>query len=356
MKEAYKPIKFPQDELPHDKIIEWWYFNGHLWDEKQNHYAFMYCLFKADVKRVNLPLISSLPLKNVYFEHSMISDIKAKKFYSSIYPICVPLPDNFSRPLIYAHYLTTRPDYSYLDEVKIFHYHLKNTNLDLFFENSKKPLLENQSGFVDLKIDRTSWYYSLSNLKIKGRLKIKNKPVEVSGQGWHDHQWANAPYIDDFWIWFSVQLENKVEIVCFEYGREIKTRLATVIDENGSQTTYPVEITPAGKNWTSPKTKASYPQAWEIKIPQRKIEMVVKSLIRNQEMLYGLINYWEGGMKVQAKIDGKIISGLGFAELVGFPVNKKFRDIYREQFKSELRKNWNKLKKQTYRKLTGIKI
>ena len=60
MPNEFKPIKFPEDELAHNHIIEWWYFNGHLKDKKGNEYAFMNCLFKADVKKVKIPFLNKI--------------------------------------------------------------------------------------------------------------------------------------------------------------------------------------------------------------------------------------------------------------------------------------------------------
>ena len=36
-----KPIVLPKDNGPHDFIIEWWYFNGHLYDKGGKEYSFM---------------------------------------------------------------------------------------------------------------------------------------------------------------------------------------------------------------------------------------------------------------------------------------------------------------------------
>jgi predicted secreted hydrolase len=72
----YRKIKFPMDELHHDNIIEWWYFNGFL-DTKKNKYAFMTCLFKADRKKVNLKFLK-IPVKNIFFSHSLLYDLKKK--------------------------------------------------------------------------------------------------------------------------------------------------------------------------------------------------------------------------------------------------------------------------------------
>ena len=351
MKEKYQPIQFPQDESAHDKIIEWWYFNAHLWDENQNHYALMYAFFKANPRKVKLPVVNKIPLKNIYFEHSMISDIKNQKFYATINPICILMPNGFSRALLFINYLTQPNNFSRLTEIKPFTYQLETKNINLSLASAKKPLLVNQIGFVDLKFERQSWYYSLSRLNARGKIKIKDQWLKVAGQALHDHQWANAPYANDFWLWFSIQLDNGVEIVCFEYGREAKTSLASVMNKNGVQKTFSVEITPIGENWTSPVTAATYPQKFEIKIPQAKIEMVVKSLVKNQEMLYGLINYWEGGVEVSAKIEGQAATGWGFAELVGFKPNKKFAKIYQEKFKAELNSTWLKLKNKAQEKI-----
>lgn len=337
-------VQFPQDELPHDKIIEWWYFNGHLWDENKNHYAFMFAFFKADLKRVNLPFLKALPVKNIYFEHSLISDIKNKKFYSTINPFCLLLPEKTETPLLSLRYVSQPPNISFLKETKPFSFRLKTKNLDLNFISAKKPLLENQTGFIALKPGRETWYYSLTDLATSGEIKIGKKALKVAGKSWHDHQWADAPYENDFWLWFSFQLENGREIVCFEYGREIKKRMATVMYKNGDQKTFDVEIIPGKDLWTSPQTGASYPQEWEIRIPEEKIKLAVKSLNENQEMIYGLINYWEGGLAVEAEIAGKKFNGLGFAELVGFPTTKNLIEIFSLKFKKKFDQSLERLK------------
>ncbi|MGH2368355.1 MAG: hypothetical protein ACRDI2_09150, partial [Chloroflexota bacterium] len=29
---SYPPVRFPQDEAPHDVLAEWWYYTGHLYE------------------------------------------------------------------------------------------------------------------------------------------------------------------------------------------------------------------------------------------------------------------------------------------------------------------------------------
>lgn len=304
----------------------------------------MYVFFKANLKRVNLPFLKALPVKNIYFEHSLISDIKNNKFYAAINPFCLLLPNKTKKQFFSLRYISQPPNVSFLKETEPFSYRLKTKNLNLNFKGAKKPLLANQTGWIDLKPGRSTWYYSLTDLATEGEIKIGKKTFKVAGKSWHDHQWADAPYENDFWLWFSIQLENGTEIVCFEYGREIKKRMAAVMYKNCDQKTFGAEIIPGKEVWTSPQTGASYPQKWEIRIPEGKIKLAVKSLIKNQEMIYGLINYWEGGLAVEAEIAGEKINGLGFAELVGFETTKNLAEIFQLKFKKEFDQKWDKLK------------
>jgi predicted secreted hydrolase len=52
-------IKFPRDEQAHDKIIEWWYWNGHLQGEDGNQYSFMDCLFQAKPQKSEIAVFKS---------------------------------------------------------------------------------------------------------------------------------------------------------------------------------------------------------------------------------------------------------------------------------------------------------
>ena len=79
-----KNLQFPKDEKQHNHIIEWWYINGHVHDTRGNTYSYMNCLFRADVKKIKIPFLSKLPGSVLYFSHSLISNIKKKKFYPHI--------------------------------------------------------------------------------------------------------------------------------------------------------------------------------------------------------------------------------------------------------------------------------
>lgn len=334
-----KPIKFPEDGLPHDNIIEWWYFNGHLKDKKGNRYAFMDCLFKADVKKVKIHFLKKHPFKIIYFSHSILSDIKTKRFYPKIDYVSLISKDSFSKPLLFVNYIDPILIKGYvnkiIEETNKFNYHIKTENFDLNLTSIKTPLLEGGKGYVDLKT-KGSYYYSLTNLKTEGTIKINGKDIKVKGKSWMDHQWANTIYsVKDKWTWFSIQLDNNIEIVCFEFddGKN-KTYLVTISYENNRQvSTNDVRLTKTGIVWKSSFTKAKYPLSWKIEIPSKNISLDVKPLLKKQEVIFGTINYWEGPLKVNGTINKKKVKGIGFLELVGYPMGISNLKFYQKEAK-----------------------
>lgn len=296
MIKKFKPIKFPEDELAHDKIIEWWYFNGHLEDKRGNQYAFMNCLFKANNKKVNIPFLSKIPVDTIYFYHSIISDISRGKTIQPISDISVVSNDSFSKKLLYIDHTNPLMMKGFVNRViektGTDEYFLKDENIELKMISTKTPLLEGGDGYIKVS-NKESYYYSLTNLKTEGKIKIGNEWVEVSGKSWMDHQWADTAYTKDKWNWFSLQLDNNIEMVCYEYlDDKTKTCLASISYKDGTNENHSnVEIVSFGRKWKSLKTKAQYPMNWHIKVPGKNIDLKIEAPLRKQEVIFGSINY-----------------------------------------------------------------
>lgn len=321
-------IVFPQDELGHRAVIEWWYWNGHLTDESGAAYAFMYCLFKVDPKRVNLPFIERVPVPELYFSHYLVSDIGAKKSESGTHFFTGGMEAAVAPQLLR---LESHDQFS-VDEHEPFSYTLKTPHLDADFVNQKPPLLVNGAGWVPVKSSGT-YYYSLTDLRVKGVLQIGGKKVQVTGVAWMDHQWSDEPSsTEDKWNWFSLQLDNHTELLCCEYGDKTKVRFATIAYADGRQaTTRDVRFTQSGDHWVSPKTQAAYPVSWTIELPEWNMRLTTAPKIREQEVIFGSINYWEGAITVSGTHDGANVSGQGFMELVGVPMGKSVSSLYLQE-------------------------
>ncbi len=315
MKEL-KMVVFPQDESEHNHIVEWWYFNGNLEDNRGNSYAFMNTMFKADIKRIKLPVISEfpLPVRNLFFTHSMVSDIKRMKCYPNISYVLKPDTNNFKKPMLFAKYGDC-----VMEKMGDSEYRLKSSTLNLRMKSMKRPLLTGGRGFFRLPGPRYTYYYSLTDLRTNGTININGRNIKVSGKSWMDHQWANVAYKRDKWTWFSIQLDNGTDILCFEYGRRKKYRMACIMNKKEKQENVSrLVLIPTGTTWTSPRTKATYPLSWHIEIPGKGISLDVEPLVREQEMLFGVVNYWEGPLAVQGRIGNKKVKGRGFLELIGY--------------------------------------
>ena len=352
-----KPIVLPKDNGPHDFVVEWWYFNGHLKDKNGKEYSFMDCFFKVDVAKVNFVHLSPHLIEDIFkngeyvhFAHSVVTDISRKKSYKEIQNLSFITKDSFKKDLLFIDYknahLLGEGSRGSIVEIAPNDFHLKNKNIDLILESKKKPLLEGGHGYVGTP-ENGSYYYSFTDMSVIGSININGDDVEVSGKAWMDHQWANTTYKGkkDKWTWFSFQLENGTDIMCVEYDSKAvgKDTLIDIIDKDGNQKQYKKAIIkPTGKHWKSRKTKTRYPLSWRIKIEGSDIIIKTKALAKEQEMIFGQINYWEGPMKVTAIINGEKEHGKGYMELVGYPSDYNFLLLEGEEIEKNI---FKKIKK-----------
>jgi len=328
--EKYTPIEFPRDEQKHDHIIEWWYFNGNLKDENGKTFSYMNCLFAAKPGKVNIPFLKNSPIKQLFFSHSLLSN-NNDNFESKTNPLCIIDDNSFTKPLLWVNYDNS----SIIEETAPFKYHIVNDSIDLYLESEKQPLLLNATGFLDLDV-KTTYYYSLTRLRTRGIIKEKGKWINVTGLSWMDHQWAQTPMTtDDMWRWFSIQLDNKCELVCFVYGDKVKTSHASMIDkDNNIKITSNIEIIPGKGKYKNKKTGSEYYLEYDIKIPEFNMSLKTFPLKKEQEMIFETIKYWEGGIRVEGEMNGRKVSGMGFSELVTEP-----RDNFTEYLIKKARTN-----------------
>lgn len=346
----FRPVKLPEDANAHKNIIEWWYFNGHLKDKNGNRYSFMDCLFQADLKRVDLPFLRRIPFKKyasnflpyVHFAHSVVSDITRQKNYKEVQNISLVSRDSFKQPFLFVNYIDPFIVRGYANheiaQTNEKTFHIKTEKIDLKLTAKKPVLLEQGKGFVNV-CGHQSYYYSYTDLHAKGFLTLDNKIIEVEGKAWMDHQWADEPYGKDKWTWFSVQLENGMDMMIVEYDDKKKpTYLVDIVHPDGKTEHFNAcTFTPGKDVWKSKKTKAEYPLSWQLHIPDNNITVNVRATMQDQEMIYGAINYWEGPLDVTATINNQKINGVGFMELVGFPSDYNFVLLTVKELEQSLR-------------------
>lgn len=317
--------QFPKDELSHDNIVEWWYINGFMNGSKGEKFSFMNCLFKVDNKRSKVPLLSRLPVKTVYFFHSIISNLKTGEKEIFVAPFCIISRDSFTKDLLHINFLVEFKPILFggyvnhvLEEYELFKYRLKTEKMDVNLIYNKPPMLEGGEGYLKMN-DKSTYYYSLTDLSLSGNLKFKDKMIEVTGKAWMDHQWADTSYNKDRWNWFSIQLDNGLDIMCFEHisnGNSVFH--ATIMFADGLQKSFDnIEIIPDGNMWKSRRSGNKYNLSWRVIIPNENIDLKIKAILPDQEIGFNVVNYWEGATEVKGMVGELKVKGKGFMELVG---------------------------------------
>ncbi len=317
-------IVLPRDEGPQKDPVEWWYWNGHLKSRDKQEYSYMLALFKGGI----------FGIKDIFFAHWQISDLKRKTFESFYQVFWYGLDrGSFAKRKLNAKSGKTFA----IKKIGRNGFRLATPEFDLKLQAQKPPLLAGGTGFVDLKETSTT-YYSLPRLKTRGKLRVNGQRVPVEGLSWMDHQWSPLSFnVEQAWTWFCFQFDDGTDLMCFEHGRKNRTRLATISWPDGSlQVFRDVKFIKQGKAWKSPVSGAAYPEAWKIVIPSGRISLSCRAQVPEQEMIHGPFRYWEGSVRVTGKIGKRQVSGQGFMELNGVP-GKTFAELLATAVKRRLK-------------------
>ena len=80
--------------------------------------------------------------------------------------------------------------------------------------------------------------------------------------------------------------------------------------------------------WTSPESKAVYPNKWQLTISSLELALDLVPLLADQELRTSRstqVTYWEGAVTVSGTKQGRPVKGQGYVELTGYamPLNQK---------------------------------
>jgi len=73
--------------------------------------------------------------------------------------------------------------------------------------------------------------------------------------------------------------------------------------------------------WTSPASKARYPQTWRLTVPSRQLSLELVPRMAEQELTTNLstqVTYWEGAIEATGTSESRSIRGKGYMELTGY--------------------------------------
>ena len=239
----------------HRRCSEWWYTTGMLHAENGDAYGFQYTLVKNRVFGIEM-----------WLAMEALTDLQTgKHFYSQTF--C----RGKNKPLVTPH--TVRANGSTLTRSGNgfdLDLHAKDYTIALRMEADKPPVWHCDHGFLRMGVpdkDReTTFYYSYTNLALKGTLTFNGKAIPVTGQGWFDKQ--GGPFrvtnLATHWEWFSFRFFDKEEIMLFSFPQSHMAD-GTYIHADGTSTRLnhytitPLDFTTANEIKFSCKWKVTLP-------------------------------------------------------------------------------------------------
>jgi predicted secreted hydrolase len=325
-------LGFPRDHAAHPAFqTEWWYYTGHLRTAEGEEYGYQLTFFQRRLDEGSwLPGPSQWSPQHLYMAHFAISDKQRKRLIFS---------EKINRSTLGVAGADEERLRVWNDEWRaelLGPYHHLQAAMDDFAVNlillpEKGPVVHGIDGVSQKGRSKgnASHYYSFTRLKTNGILQVRGVAKEVTGTSWMDHEFGSSQLepTQVGWDWFSVQLDNRTELMVYllrhEDGRIDPHSSGTLVHPGGQAEHLRkemFEVVALGK-WSSPRSGATYPQGWELRVPKAGLSLRITPAFPDQELdtkSSTRVVYWEGKVLVEGIHDGQTVVGAGYVELVGY--------------------------------------
>ena len=308
---------FPRDHFEHpDFRTEWWYYTGNLTDSAGKRFGFELVFFRQGVYRDGDGK-SSWDVRDLYLAHAAVTDADGRKFwYEERLNRQGPgvAGASFAKQRIWnGNWSATWNTENQTLEATTAQFHFR---LDV---RPTKPFVIHGENGVSQKAatpGQASHYVSFTRMEVKGVVDAAGRH-EVKGEAWMDHEWFSEQLAADQvgWDWFSVQLDNRTELMLFQLRRKDGSvdpfSAGTVIDAAGA-----ARKLSKGEFTLEPvEREGKYPVVWRIRIPSLAIDIVCRAVLPNQELRarQGGPSYWEGAVNYTGSH-----KGVGYLEMTGY--------------------------------------
>lgn len=322
---------FPADHYSHPGFkTEWWYFTGNLRGESDSEFGYQLTFFRQGVLDPSrqAPEGSRFIQRDMKFAHFAVSEISKNQFHHF---------QKVSRGAFGEAGFDKGSAIAWIDDwscerTGLHAFHLKASGkgirIDLHLSSTSPPVLHGENGLSRKSAGegRASHYYSLTRMDTTGTVTIGDTTSRVTGLTWFDHEWATNQLDShqEGWDWFSLQCDDGSDLMLFQIrtadGGRDPFSSGTWIDASGNQRHIREEdfdLEPV-EWWTSPKTKAKYPVAWNIRIPVLGLELRTAARFPSQELAIEPISYWEGAVSAMGTRDGRPVAAKGYLEMTGY--------------------------------------
>jgi predicted secreted hydrolase len=311
--------QFPRDHFDHpDFRTEWWYYTGNLTGSKGERFGFELVFFRQAKSRDESANASVWRVDDLYLAHAAVTDVDGRTFrYAERLNRAGPgiAGISFEKRKVWNGNWRAQWDGEKQTLTAIadeFRFTLQAAPV--------KPLVIHGIGGVSQKAEgagRASHYVSFPRMTVSGTLLVGDQSHQVSGLAWMDHEWFTEQLdpAQRGWDWFSVQLEDRTELMLFDLRRTDGS-----IDPHSSGTF--VDAAGRSRHLTSEEFNLrpleywkKYPVKWKIEVPSLGLSLDCSAAVREQELVaeQSKTSYWEGAVTYSGSK-----KGVGYLEMTGY--------------------------------------
>lgn len=317
-------MTFPRDHGAHpQRRTEWWYITGQA-QAGDRTFGFQVTFFRSRVESTQA-MQSKFAAKQILFAHAAVTDVQGAKLWHDDriaregMDIALAAEDDARLRL---------RDWSLLREGDAWHAVVPAAGfaLDLRCAATQPALLQGRQGLSRKgpREDQASYYYSLPQLAVAGRISLQGRDFQVSGKAWMDHEWSDEYLAAEAvgWDWIGMNLDDGSALM----GFRIRRKDGSTLWDGGAFRSAQGDLYVASpgetefrpqRRWTSALSGASYPVEWMVRTPADIY--TVRAVIDNQELdsrnSTGAI-YWEG-LADLIDSQGRRV-GRGYLEMTGY--------------------------------------
>jgi predicted secreted hydrolase len=323
-------LSFPEDHGAHpDFQTEWWYYTGNLETATGRHFGYQLTFFRRAILSASegTSRESDWAADQVYMAHFALTDVDGREFNAferfarGSAGLAGAVADPFAVWLEDWQITETEPDVYLLKASQ------EGVGLELTLTDAKGPILQGDEGYSQKGPEpgNASYYYSLTRLLSSGTVQLNGESYLVSGESWMDHEYSTRALSEGQigWDWFSIQLDDGSELMVFESRREDGSIDAF---SSGSWVTAEGAVTQLERDdfnievydtWRSPRSGATYPSRWTIKVPALELSLSLEPFLPDQELDVSYA-YWEGAVQVAGSRASQQVNGHGYVEMTGY--------------------------------------
>jgi predicted secreted hydrolase len=319
-----RQLVFPRDHGAHPELrTEWWYITGQV-ESAGRIFGYQVTFFRSRVDAAQ-QMQSRFAAKQLLFAHAAVTDVQGRKLWHdqriarSGFGIAECATEDAR--IVLRDWSLRRDGDAWLARMPAADF-----ALDLRCTPTQPVLLQGRQGLSRKgpQAAQASYYYSLPQLAVAGRLALRGRSFEVTGKAWLDHEWSEALMHPEAvgWDWIGINLDDGSALTAFRLRRKDGSTLW----DGGSFRSARGDLYVAGpgetqfspqRKWTSPASNASYPVEWILRTPADFYR--VRALVDNQELdsraSTGAI-YWEGLAEL-IDSNGRTV-GRGYLEMTGY--------------------------------------